>query len=128
MLTPENLQLHSEAAALLLIWAANMIKAYACYKKLGLHQAQDPGETLKMDQYPVISKNTKVMLHKTYEETSKAAKEFSKNAVKVKQVGITPVQLIKNEKGIFGQFLPAKQVVFNDQQQTMHPDYVNELR
>lgn len=35
MLTPENLQLHSEAAALLLIWAANLIKAYACYKRLG---------------------------------------------------------------------------------------------
>jgi hypothetical protein len=48
------------------------------------------------------------MLHKTHEETAKANREFSKNAVKAKQVGITPVQPTKNERGIFGQFLPAK--------------------
>jgi hypothetical protein len=30
MLTPENVNLHSEGAALLLIWAANTIKLYAC--------------------------------------------------------------------------------------------------
>ena len=35
LLTPENVQLHSEAAALLLIWSANIIKLYACYKRLG---------------------------------------------------------------------------------------------
>ena len=35
MLTPENVQLHSEGAALLLIWSANLIKLYACWKKLG---------------------------------------------------------------------------------------------
>lgn len=102
MLTPENLQLHSEAAALLLIWAANMIKAYACYKKLGLSLAQDTVEPIKMDQYPVISKNTKIMLHKTQEEMVKANKEAAIKAVKIKQTGITPVQPIKNEKGIFG--------------------------
>lgn len=34
MLTPENVQFHSEGAALLLIWGANLIKLYACYKKL----------------------------------------------------------------------------------------------
>ena len=35
VLNPENVQVHSEAAALLLIWAANMIKLYACQKVLG---------------------------------------------------------------------------------------------
>jgi hypothetical protein len=29
--------LHSEGAALLLVWAANLIKLYACNKKLGDH-------------------------------------------------------------------------------------------
>jgi hypothetical protein len=36
MLTPENVQLHSEGAALLLIWAANMIKMYAICIKIGI--------------------------------------------------------------------------------------------
>lgn len=30
----QNVQFHSEGAALLLIWGANLIKLYACYKKL----------------------------------------------------------------------------------------------
>jgi hypothetical protein len=47
MLTPENLHLHSEAAALLLIWSANLIKSYACYKKLGL-SLQEPAN-IKLD-------------------------------------------------------------------------------
>jgi hypothetical protein len=38
LLTPENLQLHSEAAALLLIWAANSIKLYACFKRLKMDE------------------------------------------------------------------------------------------
>ena len=36
MLTPENVQLHSQAGALLLIWVANQIKLYACCIKLGI--------------------------------------------------------------------------------------------
>mmetsp|Transcript_29447 Transcript_29447/g.44605 ORF Transcript_29447/g.44605 Transcript_29447/m.44605 type:complete len:323 (-) Transcript_29447:44-1012(-) len=35
MLTPENVKLHSQGAALLLIWAANLIKAYAAFKLSG---------------------------------------------------------------------------------------------
>jgi hypothetical protein len=34
LLTPENVQINSEAAALLLIWAANIIKQYAAAKYL----------------------------------------------------------------------------------------------
>ncbi len=29
------MSLHSEGAALLLVWAANLVKLYACAKKLG---------------------------------------------------------------------------------------------
>ena len=36
MLTPENVQLHSEGAALLLIWSANIIKMYAIAVKIGI--------------------------------------------------------------------------------------------
>lgn len=35
MLTPENVQIYSQGAALLLIWGANVIKAYAAIKWLG---------------------------------------------------------------------------------------------
>lgn len=34
MLTPENVQIHSQGAALLLVWAANVIKNYAATKFL----------------------------------------------------------------------------------------------
>lgn len=49
MLTPENVQLHSEAAALLLIWSANVIKLYACLKKLGLSDGGDQKDAFKVD-------------------------------------------------------------------------------
>lgn len=74
----------------------------------------------------MISKNTKIMLHKTKEEAVKAAKEYSKNAVKIKQQGITPAQPIKNEKGIFGYHLATKKVEFNEDQEVMHPQFVND--
>ena len=35
LLTPENVQIHSQGAALLLVWVANVIKNYAAYKYLG---------------------------------------------------------------------------------------------
>lgn len=35
LLTPENVQIHSQGAALLLVWAANIIKNYAAFKYLG---------------------------------------------------------------------------------------------
>jgi hypothetical protein len=52
MLTPENLQLHSEAAALLLIWAANSIKHFACHKFF--KGDGDNPNVLKMDNLPEI--------------------------------------------------------------------------
>lgn len=35
MLTPENVQIHSHGAALLLVWSANVIKQYAAFKWVG---------------------------------------------------------------------------------------------
>lgn len=56
MLTPENLHLHSEAAALLLIWCANVIKLYACSRKLQ-HSMQEEAHHLDPD-YATIRVNT----------------------------------------------------------------------
>lgn len=61
MLTPENVQLHSEGAALLLIWAANMIKLYACWKKVG-PPTKEVNKPLNYDDLQKISNRTKVML------------------------------------------------------------------
>lgn len=41
MLTPENVQLHSQSAAFLLVWAANLIKLYAVTQWLGVDVTQD---------------------------------------------------------------------------------------
>ena len=43
MLTPENVQIHSQGAALLLVWAANIIKQYASYKWIG-EDLNKPGQ------------------------------------------------------------------------------------
>ena len=53
MLTPENLQMHSQGAALLLIWAANLIKNYAAFKFLGdeLKLHKEPYKNLKTSNY-----------------------------------------------------------------------------
>jgi hypothetical protein len=53
-------QLHSEAAALLLIWAANQIKLYACYKKVGPPQVKPT--VFKTDELSRIANKTKVIL------------------------------------------------------------------
>lgn len=49
LLTPENVQIHSQGAALLLVWAANAIKNYAAFKYLGdeLKLAKAPYANLK---------------------------------------------------------------------------------
>lgn len=70
MLTPENVQLHSEGAALLLIWTANMIKMYAICVKIGIQPEEHNRNTIKLDQnanlddFHKISTRTKVMLKK----------------------------------------------------------------
>lgn len=59
------MSLHSEAAALLLVWAANLIKMYACTKKLGeldLSIGNSSGaqqQHLNLDDVQKISARTK---------------------------------------------------------------------
>lgn len=63
--------MHSEGAALLLVWAANLIKFYACTKYLGeLDQSQGIANTsprLDMDEVHRISARTKIMVRKDQE-------------------------------------------------------------
>eukprot|EP00347_Sterkiella_histriomuscorum_P020945 403335852 len=73
-LTPQNVHLHSEGAALLLVWAANLIKLYACMKKNGellningdaQNQAQGP---LNYADIQRISARTKIMVKKEIQQ------------------------------------------------------------
>lgn len=59
------MSLHSEAAALLLVWAANLIKLYACTKKLGDFEALAQIQTMQAlsptaDEMTRISARTKL--------------------------------------------------------------------
>lgn len=57
LLTPENVQIHSQGAAFLLVWAANFIKLYATTKWLGKDLALDGGAktSYKIDDFNKIT-------------------------------------------------------------------------
>jgi len=57
----QNVQLHSEGAALLLIWAANIIKLYACIKKLNPKE-EATAKPLKYEDLQRITNKTRVQL------------------------------------------------------------------
>ena len=59
MLTPENVQMLSEGAALLLIWSANMIKLYACHKRLK-PKDEPPQKPLRYEDLQRITNRTRV--------------------------------------------------------------------
>ena len=75
MLTPENVQLHSEGAALLLIWAANMIKLYACWKKVG-PPTEEINKPLKPDDLQKITNRTLVKIKKENVDKAKDISDF----------------------------------------------------
>lgn len=48
MLMPENVQLHNQGAAFLLVWAANLIKLFAVTKWLGQQLLGQEGEFVNL--------------------------------------------------------------------------------
>ena len=60
--------MHSEGAALLLVWAANLIKLFACQKKLG---EKEPGTLtvtpLNLDEVNQISATTQMQVRREME-------------------------------------------------------------
>ena len=80
MLTPENVQLSSEAGALLLIWSANMIKYYACWKRAG-PPPESTQKPLKAEDLQRITNRTKVHLKHNAQETNTNLKDFKKKAI-----------------------------------------------
>ena len=75
MLTPENVSMSSEAAALLLIWAANMIKYYACWKKAG-PPPEETQKPLRAEDLQRITNRTKVHLKNQAQEENKDMKSI----------------------------------------------------
>lgn len=78
MLTPENLQLHSEAAALLLIWAANSIKQYAAFKSLQLKN--DPYNNInhQVIKFDSVTQQTKHILEQQHSNKKSPTKQYHK--------------------------------------------------
>ena len=112
MLTPENVQMSSEAAALLLIWAANMIKYYACWKKIG-PPAEKVAKPLREEDLKKISNRTKVMLKNKAQDEGLETKEFKKKAIQFKKEGITAVNPQKGKTQNIGHFLNSKKMDFS---------------
>lgn len=83
MLTPENLHLHSEAAALLLIWSANVIKLYACSRKLQ-HTIQDDSIQLDPD-FSAVHDNTQKLMAKQQSPKPFVKRDTSPPAAKPQQ-------------------------------------------
>jgi hypothetical protein len=71
--------LHSEAAALLLIWAANQIKMYACHKKLGPMPETAP--IIKPDELSRVTNKTKVILKNKRDEEEQQKKADAAKAL-----------------------------------------------
>ena len=91
MLTPENVQMLSEGAALLLIWGANMIKLYACHKRLGPEE-EPPAKSFKQEDMQRITNRTRVQLKKNAVELNMDKKEAKKKAVSIKKSGLNAGQ------------------------------------
>ena len=105
MLTPQNVSLHSEGAALLLVWAANLVKLYACAKKLGEKDPQTLTVTpLNLDDVNQISAHTQMQVKRELE----ARKYVEKEEQQQKPAnGRLSNLLTSNQKNI-GHFLPNK--------------------
>ena len=126
MLTPENVQLHSEGAALLLIWAANMIKLYACWKKIG-PPVKEIKQPLKYEDMKQITSRTKVMLKNKQGVTESETKEFKKKAIQFKNDGHT-AQKAEMKVGNIGQYQTTKKMIFDPEKSSLQPQYVEEKK
>ena len=152
ILTPDNVQFHSEAAALLLIWAANAIKLYACGITLGIKPEEKQKEVIKMDDLHKISIRTKVaMLGQKVTGLDERGKVVKSCATKDEEGKVTkPGKTSKLDtgvgkdgresalvaspkkkepkaaKGIYGKFLNTKKAEYNDKEFTVAGSLVDE--
>jgi hypothetical protein len=62
LLLIQNVSLHSEGAALLLVWTANLVKLYACSKKLGdtVNENMKHNISLDLDEVQKVTARTKL--------------------------------------------------------------------
>lgn len=125
MLTPENVQLHSEGAALLLIWGANVIKLYACHKRL--KPAEDaPQKPLRYEDLQRITNRTRVQLKKNQLQTDVDTKADKKKAIQFKTTGLTSVHAVRTKPGNIGHFVNTKAAVFDAESSALQPAFINE--
>jgi len=73
----------SEGAALLLIWSANLIKLYACHKRLN-PKDEPPQKPLRYEDLQRITNRTRVQLKKNQIQLDLEVKEAKKKAIQFK--------------------------------------------
>jgi len=117
--------IHSEAAALLLVWAANLIKLYACTKRLGILEITassitGPGGSLNLDEIQRIQARTKIMVRRELE--GKRQQEREEEALRAEQVNEQPVgrSALSTNKNI-GHFLQNKQMIYKAEENAILP-------
>ena len=98
------MQLHSEGAALLLIWGANMIKLYACTKKLD-PKDEPATKPLRYEDLQRISNRTRVQMKNHQIADIAESKEAKKKAIQFKTTGITTLVPTKTKPGNIGHFV-----------------------
>ena len=105
-----------------------MIKAYACFRKLKSEKGFDQSkQTIQMDSLQQVSKQTKVKLRLDQLSARNTKTQQSRLAITTKRSGVSPTTAIKQERGIFGQFVHAKQMAF-DEEKGNSPAFVDESR
>ena len=88
---------------MLLIWGANMIKLYACNKKLN-PKDEPPQKPLKYEDLQRISNRTRVQLKKNQITLDSETKDAKKKAIQFKNTGLTSIAPIKTKPGNIGHF------------------------
>lgn len=108
----QNVQLHSEAAALLLIWAANQIKLYACHKKLG--PPPEVSSEIKPEEVNRATNKTKVILKAKKDEEDQQKKQDAAKAMLLKKEGLSKPQQTKEKAPTLGHFVQSKKAVLDE--------------
>ncbi len=109
---------------MLLIWAANQIKLYACYKKVGAPQVKPT--VYKTDELSRIANKTKVILKNKKDEDEVMKKADAAKALKLRKEGIS--KLPPKDKTItLGHFVQTKKAVFSTEHEgIIEPELVKE--
>lgn len=108
-----------------MIWGANMIKLYACHKKLN-PKDEPPTKPLRYEDLQRITNKTRVQLKKNQIMLDTETKEAKKKAIQFKTTGITSIAPVKTKPGNIGHFAQAKTAVLDTEKAAVQINLVDE--